>query len=98
MRVEWMPMATSATSCLAVNPSTQAELQYWIRLCPSTYFFRVLSIGGARRRESSFAVVVLGDEDERVSSEGGFSLVSEWMFLTALKWHNYMTDVERFFT
>ncbi|CAA2989162.1 Hypothetical predicted protein [Olea europaea subsp. europaea] len=25
-------------------------------------------------------------EEERVSSEGDFALVSEWMFLTALKW------------
>ncbi|KAL2554151.1 ubiquitin-specific protease 8 [Forsythia ovata] len=35
-------------------------------------------------------------EEERVSSEGDFALVSEWMFLTALKWHNDMTGVESF--
>lgn len=35
-------------------------------------------------------------EEERVSSEGDFALVSEWMFLTAIKWHNDLTGVESF--
>ncbi|CAA2980736.1 ubiquitin carboxyl-terminal hydrolase 8-like [Olea europaea subsp. europaea] len=56
----------------------------------------------AGRRDSKILVSMKREgeakisEEERVSSEGDFALVSEWMFLTALKWHNDLTGVESF--